>query len=58
LPETFHGAGCTLAAACAAFLAQGLAMSDVILRAQTYTQRCLHNALRIGQGRRIPGRRA
>lgn len=56
LPETFHGAGCTLAAACATFLAQGLEMSDAIQRAQTYTQRSLHNALRIGQGRRIPGR--
>ena len=58
LPETFHGAGCTLAAACAAFLAQGLAMGDAIQRAQTYTQHTLHHALRIGHGRRIPGRRA
>jgi hydroxymethylpyrimidine/phosphomethylpyrimidine kinase len=58
LPETFHGAGCTLAAACAAFLAQGLEMGEAIQRAQTYTQRTLHNALSIGQGRRIPGRRA
>lgn len=58
LPETFHGAGCTLAAACAAFLAQDLAMGDAIQRAQTYTQHTLHHALRIGQGRRIPGRRA
>lgn len=58
LPETFHGAGCTLAAACAAFLAQGLEMGTVLQRAQQYTQDSLGRAMHIGQGRRIPNRRA
>lgn len=56
LPETFHGAGCTLAAACAAFLAQGLEMGPALQRAQQYTQGSLERAVRIGQGRRIPSR--
>lgn len=57
LPETFHGAGCTLAAACAALLARGLAMEAALEQAQHYTQRALAQAQRIGRGRRIPGRR-
>lgn len=56
-PETFHGAGCTLASAIAALLAQGREMGDALQQAQAYTQRALQNALRTGQGRRIPGRR-
>lgn len=56
LPETFHGAGCTLAAACAAFLAHGSAIGVAIEQAQRYTQDSLDRAFRIGQGRRIPGR--
>ncbi|TXH06031.1 MAG: hydroxymethylpyrimidine/phosphomethylpyrimidine kinase [Nevskiaceae bacterium] len=56
LPETFHGAGCTLAAAIAALLAQGRDVGEALVEAQTYTQRSLHNARRIGHGRRIPGR--
>lgn len=57
MPETFHGAGCTLAAACAAFLAQGLDTGMALQQAQQYTQDSLERAVRIGQGRRIPGRR-
>ena len=56
LPETFHGAGCTLAAACAALLARGLSMAAVIEQAQHYTQVTLEHALSIGRGRRIPWR--
>jgi hydroxymethylpyrimidine/phosphomethylpyrimidine kinase len=58
LPETFHGAGCTLAAAIAALLARGLAVETALLQAQEWTQQTLRQALRVGQGRRIPGRRA
>ncbi len=56
LPETFHGAGCTLAAAIAALLARGLPVEAALLQAQEWTQQTLQNALRIGQGRPIPGR--
>lgn len=56
LPETFHGAGCTLAAAIAALLAQGLGVGDALAQAQAYTQHTLSQARRVGQGRRIPGR--
>ena len=55
-PETFHGAGCTLASSIAALLAQGLEVGQALEQAQAYTQRTLQNALRTGQGRRIPGR--
>lgn len=56
LAETFHGAGCTLASAIAAQLALGQTGGAAVDRAQTYTQHSLARALRVGQGRRIPGR--
>jgi hydroxymethylpyrimidine/phosphomethylpyrimidine kinase len=56
LPETFHGAGCTLAAAAAALLARGLPMEAALQQAQQWTQQALQRALQVGQGRRIPGR--
>ena len=56
LPEVFHGAGCTLAAAIASFLARGLSMADTLERAQRYTQQTLAHAHAVGRGRRIPGR--
>jgi hydroxymethylpyrimidine/phosphomethylpyrimidine kinase len=56
MPETFHGAGCTLASAIAALLAQGREIGEALEQAQAYTQRTLQNAQRTGQGRRIPGR--
>ena len=58
LPETFHGAGCTLAAAIAVLLARGMEMEAALMHAQEWTQRTLQNAIRVGRGRRIPGRRA
>jgi hydroxymethylpyrimidine/phosphomethylpyrimidine kinase len=56
LPETFHGAGCTLASAIAALLARGLAMEQALEQGQHWTQQALHRAFAVGQGRRIPGR--
>lgn len=56
LPSTFHGAGCTLASAIAALLAQGRDVGEALAEAQAYTQRTLQNAQRTGQGRPIPGR--
>lgn len=57
LPETFHGAGCTLAAAIAAQLALGLPMGQAIERGQRWTQATLVKAVAVGNGRRIPFRR-
>ena len=57
LPETFHGAGCTLASAIAARLALGESMSLAIEQAQRWTQSALAQARAVGQGRRIPYRR-
>lgn len=56
LPETFHGAGCTLASAVAALLARGDDIDTALGRAQAWTQDSLGRALAVGQGRRIPGR--
>lgn len=57
LPETFHGAGCTLASAIAARLALGDPVGDALETAQRWTQDALARAVTVGQGRRIPGRR-
>lgn len=57
LPETFHGAGCTLAAALAARLALGEPVGLALERAQAWTQATLAGARHVGQGRRIPNRR-
>lgn len=56
-PETFHGAGCTLASAVAARLACGEAMDLALAVAQRWTQDALARAFAVGHGRRIPGRR-
>jgi hydroxymethylpyrimidine/phosphomethylpyrimidine kinase len=56
LPETFHGAGCTLASAIAARLALGDTPDTAIDNGQRWTQGALARAVAIGRGRRIPGR--
>lgn len=56
LPETFHGAGCTLASAIAAHLARGETMAQALEQGQRWTQQALARAFAVGQGRRIPGR--
>ena len=56
LPETFHGAGCTLAAAIAARLALGDAVEAAIEQARRWTFDALRRAYAVGGGRRIPGR--
>jgi hydroxymethylpyrimidine/phosphomethylpyrimidine kinase len=56
LPETFHGAGCTLASAIAARLALGDDIDTAIETAQMWTQQSLQRAFAVGSGRRIPGR--
>lgn len=61
LPNSYHGSGCTLAAAIAALLAQGYTSHSgppisAIVRAQDYTWRTLEAAYRVGGGQWIPNR--
>jgi hydroxymethylpyrimidine/phosphomethylpyrimidine kinase len=56
LPARYHGSGCTLAAAIAGLLSQGLPPTTAVLEAQEYTWTSLENAHRIGMGQHIPNR--
>jgi hydroxymethylpyrimidine/phosphomethylpyrimidine kinase len=56
LPETYHGSGCTLAAAIAATLANGLELPDAVREAQEYTWQALSAGYRPGMGQFIPDR--
>lgn len=56
LPGSYHGSGCTLSAATAAFLAQGYSMLDAVKESQTYTWDSLFNGFRPGQHQSIPDR--
>lgn len=56
LPETFHGAGCTLASAIAARLALGHDLAAAIDEGQRWTQAALAGAYAVGGGRRVPNR--
>ena len=57
LPGSHHGSGCTLASACAAHLAQGLAMGDAVRAAQEFTWRSLSAGFRPADGQSIPWRK-
>jgi len=56
LPGSYHGSGCTLAAALAANLARGLDIGDAVHEAQEYTWQALAHALRPGMGQYLPDR--
>lgn len=56
LPYNYHGSGCTLAASIAGLLAQGLALTEAILKAQDYTWQTLNNAYLTGKGQHNPAR--
>ena len=56
LPQGFHGAGSTLSAALAAYLAHGAALPDALQRAQQFTWQALAHARRLGMGQLIPDR--
>jgi len=56
LPGSYHGSGCTLAAAIAATVANGLEVSDAVKDAQEYTWQTLKTAFRPGMGQHIPDR--
>jgi hydroxymethylpyrimidine/phosphomethylpyrimidine kinase len=52
----YHGSGCTLAAAIAAGLAHGLAVSEAVRAAQSFTWQALADAFAPGAGQAIPDR--
>ncbi len=56
LAGSFHGSGCTLAAAIAAQLARGLDVPAAVRAAQDYAWRTLEAAFRPGSGQSIPDR--
>lgn len=56
LPQAFHGAGCTLAAALAARLALGEDLTTAVAAARRYTHAALVAAYAAGRGRLLPGR--
>jgi hydroxymethylpyrimidine/phosphomethylpyrimidine kinase len=58
LPGEYHGSGCTLAAALAAFLARGLDVIEAARKAQAYTWRALAAGYRAGAGQLVPDRLA
>ncbi len=45
-----HGTGCTLSAAIACFIAQGLSLEDTVHKAKHYVHNALSNAFPIGKG--------
>ncbi|SHM24747.1 bifunctional hydroxymethylpyrimidine kinase/phosphomethylpyrimidine kinase [Vreelandella subglaciescola] len=56
LPDTFHGSGCTLAAALAARLAAGEALPVACEQAQHFTWQSLSHGYRPAHGQRLPNR--
>ena len=58
LPGSYHGSGCTLASAIAAYLGRGLDMPDAVGRAQRYTWQALAAGFQPGGGQHIPDRHA
>jgi hydroxymethylpyrimidine/phosphomethylpyrimidine kinase len=56
LPGSYHGSGCTLAAAIAATLANGLELAEAVREAQEYTWQTLNAGFRPGMGQHIPDR--
>lgn len=56
LPGSYHGSGCTLAAAIAGLLAHGADPVHAIREAQEYTWETLKQGYRIGMGQHLPNR--
>lgn len=56
LPGSYHGSGCTLASALAAFLAKGSAVPDAVREAQDFTWKALAAGFKSGAGQMLPNR--
>ena len=55
-PGDFHGAGSTLSAALAAYLAHGFSLPEAVSQAQQFTWEALACAHRVGMGHKLPDR--
>jgi len=56
LPREYHGSGCTLASAIAAYLARGLDALAAVREAQQFTWRALEAGFAVGRGQLLPQR--
>ena len=56
LPHDYHGSGCTLASAIAAYLAHGLEPAHAVAEAQRYTWHALAAGFTVGGGQLLPNR--
>jgi hydroxymethylpyrimidine/phosphomethylpyrimidine kinase len=56
LPHSYHGSGCTLAAAIAGLLAHGMEVFEACHEAQHYTWEALAHGYRPGMGQHLPDR--
>jgi len=56
LPGSYHGSGCTLAAAISAYYALGLSIDEAVEEAQHFTWQTLKNGFKPGMGQLIPNR--
>jgi hydroxymethylpyrimidine/phosphomethylpyrimidine kinase len=56
LEGSYHGSGCTLAAAIAGLMAQGTEPLSAIHEAQEFTWQALNHGYRLGMGQRLPNR--
>lgn len=56
LEGEFHGTGCTLASACAGYLAHGAEVVTAVRDAQQFTWQAINKAQRLGMGQAIPNR--
>jgi hydroxymethylpyrimidine/phosphomethylpyrimidine kinase len=56
LPGSYHGSGCTLAAAISAYYALGLSIDGAVEEAQHFTWQTLKNGFKPGMGQLIPNR--
>jgi hydroxymethylpyrimidine/phosphomethylpyrimidine kinase len=56
LPYSYHGSGCTLAAACAATFAHDMDVIEAVAEAQDFTWHALERGARLGMGQLLPDR--
>jgi hydroxymethylpyrimidine/phosphomethylpyrimidine kinase len=56
LPHSYHGSGCTLASAIAAYLAHGLEPAQAVGEAQRFTWQALAAGFAAGRGQLLPNR--
>ncbi|MCG8671513.1 MAG: hydroxymethylpyrimidine/phosphomethylpyrimidine kinase [Pseudomonadales bacterium] len=56
LAGDYHGTGCTLASACAGYIAHGASIESAVRDAQQFTWQAVAHARRLGMGQAIPNR--